>query len=79
MKFQDKEEVGSAGLKLEGSESMVEASLYNIPSRGHKYRGVAPLKRKGKKIRHLVNMSVTVLNQCASYFEKGNTLCFPNY
>lgn len=49
MKFQDKEEVGSAGLKLEGSESMVEASLYNIPSRGHKYRGVAPLKRKGKK------------------------------
>lgn len=79
MNFQDKEGVGNAGLKLEGSESRVEAGLYNIPSRGHKYRGVAPLQRKGEKIRHLVNMSVIVLNQCASYFEKGNTLCFPNY
>lgn len=79
MNFQDKEGVGSAGLKLEGSESMVEASLYNIPSRGRTCRGVAPLERKGKQIRHLVNMLVTVLNQCASYFEKLNTLCFQNY
>lgn len=79
MNFQDKEGVGSAGLKLEGLGSTVEANLYNIPSRGHTCRGVAPLERKGKQIRHLVNMSVTGLNQCASYFEKGNTLCFPNY
>lgn len=49
MNFQDKEGVGNAGLKLEGSESRVEAGLYNIPSHGHKYRGVVPLKRKGKK------------------------------
>lgn len=40
MNFQDKEGVGSAGLKLVGLESMVEASLHNIPSRGHKYRAV---------------------------------------
>lgn len=46
MNFLDKEGVGSAGLKLEGSESMVEASLYNIPSRGHKYRGVAPQDKR---------------------------------
>lgn len=40
MNFQDKEGVGSAGLKLVGLESTVEASLHNIPSRGHKYRAV---------------------------------------
>lgn len=76
MNFQDKEGVGSAGLKLVVLESMVEASLHNIPSRGHKYRAVVSLKRKGKNIRCLVNISVTVLNHCESYFEKGNIFYF---
>lgn len=52
--FQDTEGVESAGPKLVGLQSMEVAGLCDIPSRGHKYRGVVPLKKKRKEIRHLV-------------------------
>lgn len=79
MNFQDTEGVESAGLKLEGLESMVVAGLCNIPSHGHKYRGAVPLQKKRKKnIRHLLNAVVMVFNHCARHFEGGNTFCLQN-
>lgn len=46
LNFQDTEGVESAGLKLEGLESMVVAGLCSIPSHGHKYRGAVPWDRR---------------------------------
>lgn len=46
LNFQDMEGVESAGLRLVGLESMAAAGLCNIPSRDHKYRGVAPWDRR---------------------------------
>lgn len=44
--FQDTEGVESAGPKLVGLQSMEVAGLCDIPSRGHKYRGVVPWDRR---------------------------------
>lgn len=46
MNFQGKEGVENAVLKPVGSGSREVASRHSIPSHGHNYRGVVPLKKK---------------------------------
>lgn len=49
MNFQDKEGVENAALKPVGLENRAVASRHSIPSHGHNYRAVVPLKKKRQR------------------------------